>query len=65
MLEASDTLSGAIMAIDAGTVGAASVPGRSIDEPFTGLMILLDLERIVLRGEQIWLLYRDVHGMDP
>jgi len=27
-------------------------------------MILLDLERIGLRGEQIWLLYRDVHGMD-
>jgi exosome complex RNA-binding protein Rrp42 (RNase PH superfamily) len=27
-------------------------------------MILMDLESIDLRGEDIWLLYRDVHYMD-
>jgi hypothetical protein len=64
MLGTSDTLTGAIRELAAGNVGAACVLGRIMDDPFTGLMILLDLERIDLRGEQIWLLYRDVHGMD-
>jgi DNA-binding transcriptional LysR family regulator len=64
MLETSDTLTGAIAELAAGNVGAACVLGRIMDDPFTGLMILLDLERIGLRGEQIWLLYRDAHGMD-
>jgi len=64
MLEASDTLTGVIAELAAGNVGTASVLGQIIDDPFAGLMILLDLERIGLRGEQIWLLYRDVHGMD-
>ena len=64
MLEASDALTGAIAKLAAGNVGAASVLGQIIDDPFAGLMILLDLERIGLRGEQIWLLYRDVRGMD-
>ncbi len=64
MLETSDTLTGAITELAAGNVGAACVLGRIMADPFTGLMILLDLERIGLRGEQIWLLYRDAHGMD-
>ena len=64
MLEASGTLAGAIAGLAAGNVGTASVLGQIIDDPFAGLMILLNLERIGLRGEPIWLLYRDVHGMD-
>jgi DNA-binding transcriptional LysR family regulator len=64
MLETSDTLTGAIAELAAGNVGAACVLGRIMADPFTGLVILLDLERIGLRGEQIWLLYRDAHGMD-
>ena len=64
MLEATDTLEGAIKTLAAGSVGAASVLGRIVDEPFADLMFLLDLERLGLRGEQIWRLYRDVHGMN-
>jgi hypothetical protein len=45
-------------------VGAACVLGRIVDDPFAGLVILMDLESIGLRGEEIWLLYRDVHHMD-
>jgi len=64
MLEATDTLDGAIKSLAAGNVGAATVLGRILDDPFSGLMVLLDLERLDLRGEQIWRLYRDVHGMN-
>ena len=64
MLKASDTLIRTITDLAAGNVGAACVLGRIMDDPFTGLMILLDLEQMGLRGEQIWLMYRDVHGMD-
>jgi len=64
MLEASDTLAGAVGKLAAGNVGAACVLGRIVEDPFAGFMILLDLERIDLRGEDIWLLYRDVHHMN-
>lgn len=64
MLDAADTLDGAIKKLAAGNAGAATVLGRILDDPFSGLMVLLDLERLGLRGEQIWRLYRDVHGMN-
>jgi len=64
MLEASDTLAGAVGKLAAGNVGAACVLGQIVDDPFTGAMILLDIESIGLRGEEIWLLYSDVHAMD-
>lgn len=64
MLEASDTLTGAVTELAAGNVGAACVLGQIMSESFAGLMMLLDIERISLRGEEIWLLYRDVHHMD-
>ena len=64
MLKASDTLTGTITDLAAGNVGAACVLRWIMDDPFTGLMVLLDLEQIGLRGERIWLMYRDVHGMD-
>ena len=43
MLEASDTLTGAIAKLAAGNVGTASVLGQIIDDPFAGLMILWTL----------------------
>jgi hypothetical protein len=52
------------MDLDAGEVGATCVLGRIMDDPFTGRMILLELEQIGVWGEQIWLMHRDVHGMD-
>ncbi len=58
MLKSSDTLAGA-----AGNVGAVSVLERIMKDPFGGLMILMDLESLGLRGEAIWQLYHDVHGM--
>lgn len=64
MLEASDTLAGAVGKLAAGNVGAACVLGRIVYDPFAGFMILMDLESIDLRGEEIWRLYRDVHHMD-
>jgi hypothetical protein len=64
MLEASDTLAGAVGKLAAGNVGAACVLGRIVEDPFAGFMILMDLETADLRGEDIWLLYRDVHHMD-
>ena len=64
MLDAADTLDGAIKKLAAGNAGAVTVLGRILDDPFSGLMVLLDLERLGLRGEQIWRLYRDVHGMN-
>lgn len=64
MLEASDTLARAVGKLAAGNVGAACVLGRMVDDPFTGGMILLDIESIGLRGEEIWELYSDVHALD-
>ena len=64
MLEASDTLAGAVGKLAAGNVGAACVLGRIVQDPFAGFMILMDLESTDLRGEEIWRLYRDVHHMD-
>jgi exosome complex RNA-binding protein Rrp42 (RNase PH superfamily) len=64
MLEASDTLAGAVGKLAAGNLGAACVLKRIVHDPFEGVMILMDLESIDLRGEDIWLLYRDVHHMD-
>ena len=63
MLEASDTLAEAVGKLAAGNVGAACVLGQIVKDPFSGLMTLMDLECIGLRGEAIWRLYRDVHGM--
>jgi hypothetical protein len=63
MLKASDTLAGAVGKLAAGNVGAASVLGRIMKDPFGGLMILMNLESLGLRGEAIWRLYRDVHNM--
>jgi hypothetical protein len=64
MLQASDTLAGAVGKLAAGNVGAACVLGRIVQDPFAGFMILMDLESTDLRGEEIWRLYRDVHHMD-
>ncbi|ANY83602.1 hypothetical protein BB934_35695 (plasmid) [Microvirga ossetica] len=64
MLEASDTLAGAVGKLAAGNVGAACVLGRIVQDPFAGFMILMDLESTDLRGEAIWRLYRDAHHMD-
>jgi hypothetical protein len=64
MLEASDTLAGAVGKLAAGNMGAACVLGRIVEDPFVGFMILMDLETTDLRGEDIWLLYHDVHHMD-
>jgi hypothetical protein len=64
MLEASDTLAGAVGKLAAGNMGAACVLGRIVEDPFAGVMILMDLESTDLRSEEIWLLYRDVHRMD-
>ncbi|WP_114949108.1 hypothetical protein [Microvirga calopogonii] len=64
MLDASDTLARAAGKLAAGNVGAACVLGRIVDDPFTGALILLDIESMGLRGEEIWLLYSDVHAMD-
>ncbi|WP_201837673.1 hypothetical protein [Microvirga zambiensis] len=61
MIEATDTIEGAITKLAAGNLGAASVLGRIVDDPFSGLLVLLDLDRIGLNGEQIWRLYRDVY----
>ena len=63
MLKASDTLAGAVGTLAAGNVGAACVLGRIMKDPFGGLMILMALESIGLRGEAIWRLYRDAHNM--
>ena len=63
VLEASDTPAGAVGKLAAGNVGAACVLGQIMKDPFAGLMILMDLEIIGLRGEAIWRLYRDVHCM--
>ena len=41
-------------------MGAASVLGRIMKDPFAGLMVLMDLESLGLRGEALWRLYRDV-----
>jgi hypothetical protein len=46
MLEASDTLAGAVTELAAGNVGTTCGLGRIIDDPLTPLMILSDLERI-------------------
>jgi hypothetical protein len=64
MLQASDTLAGAVGKLAAGNVGAACVLGRIIQDPFAGFIILMDLESTDLRGKEIWRLYRDVHHMD-
>jgi hypothetical protein len=64
MLQASDTLAGAVGKLAAGNVGAACVLGRIVQDPFAGFMILMNLESTDLRGEEIWPLYRDVHHMD-
>jgi hypothetical protein len=64
MLQASDTLAGAVGKLAAGNVGAACVLGRIVQDPFAGFMFLMDLESTDLRGEEIWRLYRDVHHMD-
>jgi hypothetical protein len=64
MLQASDTLAGAVGKLAAGNVGAACVLERIVEDPFAGFMILMDLESTDLRGEEIWRLYRDVHHMD-
>lgn len=64
MLETSDTLTRTTTDLAAGNVGAAFVLGRIMDDPFTGLMIVSDLEQIGLWGEQIWLMHRHVHGVD-
>lgn len=58
-----DTLAGAVGKLAPGNIGAASVLGRIMKDPFGGLMILVDLESLGLRGEAIWQLYRDVHLM--
>jgi hypothetical protein len=63
ILKAADTLPGGITELASGNMGAAWVLGRIIVEPLTSLLILLDLQRIGLWHEQIWLLHRDVHGM--
>lgn len=63
MLEASDTPAGAVGKLAVGNLGAACVLGQIMKDPFSGFMILMDLECIGLRGEAIWRLYRDVHGM--
>jgi hypothetical protein len=63
MLKASDTLAGAVGKLAAGNVGAVCVLGQIMKDPFGGLMILMDIESIGLRGEAIWRLYRDVHLM--
>ncbi|EIM26712.1 hypothetical protein MicloDRAFT_00032620 [Microvirga lotononidis] len=64
MLLASDTIAQSVGRIAAGNVGAVCVLGRIVDDPFTGATILLDIESIGLRGEEIWLLYSDGHAMD-
>jgi hypothetical protein len=64
MLQASDTLAGAVGKLAAGNVGAACVLGRIVQDPFAGFMFLMDFESTDLRGEEIWRLYRDVHHMD-
>ncbi len=64
MLEASDTLAGAVGKLAAGNMGAACVLGRIVQDRFAGVMILMDLETADLRGEEIWRLYRDGHHMD-
>jgi hypothetical protein len=64
MLQASDTLAGAVGKLAAGNVGAACVLGRIVQDPFAGFMILMDLETTDMRGEEIWRLYCDVHHMD-
>jgi hypothetical protein len=63
VLEVSDTPVEAVAKLAAGNVGAASVVGRILQDPFAGLMILMDLEIIGLRGEAIWRLYSDMHVM--
>ena len=63
MLKVSDTLTEAVGKLAAGNVGAASVLGRIMKDPFGGRMILNDVESRGLRGEAIWRLYRDVHLM--
>jgi hypothetical protein len=64
MLQASDTLAGAVGKLAAGNVGAACVLERIVEDPFAGFMILMDLENTDLRGEETWRLYRGVHHMD-
>jgi hypothetical protein len=44
MLEASDTLAGAVGKLATGNLGAACVLGRIVEDPFAGFMILMDLE---------------------
>ena len=61
---ASDTPAAAVGKLAVGNVGAACVLGQIMREPFSGLMILMDLECIGLRGEAIWRLYSDVHAME-
>lgn len=63
MLAAADTLAEAVGKLAIGNVGAACVLGQIVKDPFSGLMTLMDLECIGLRGEAIWRLYSDVHGM--
>ena len=43
-----------------GNVGAVSVLGRIMKDPYAGFMVLMDLESLGLRGEALWRLYRDV-----
>jgi hypothetical protein len=50
MLKASDTPAGAVGKLAAGNVGAACVLGRIMKDPFAGLMILMDLERALVRN---------------
>jgi len=63
LLQASDSPAQAVGKLAIGNVGAACVLGRIMQDPFSGLMILMDLECIGLRGEAIWQLYSDVHAM--